>query len=86
MPILRRVMSTGILQGIFKARDKPKNTLSGSYYSFFFGSTSAGKPVNEQTTMQMTAVYSCVRILSETLAGLRFMSTNTMIQVERRKT
>jgi len=60
----------GILQGIFKARDKPKNTLSGSYYSFFFGSTSAGKPVNEQTAMQMTAVYSCVRILSETLAGL----------------
>ena len=48
----------GILQGIFKARDKPKNTLSGSYYSFFFGSTSAGKPVNEQTAMQMTAVYS----------------------------
>jgi len=60
----------GILQGIFKARDKPKNALGGSPYSFFFGSTSAGKPVNEQTAMQMTAVYSCVRILSETLAGL----------------
>jgi len=60
----------GILQGIFKARDKPKDALGGSRYSFFFGSTSAGKPVNEQTAMQMTAVYSCVRILSETLAGL----------------
>ena len=60
----------GILKGIFKARDKPKNALGGSPYSFFFGSTSAGKPVNEQTDMQMTAVYSCVRILSETLAGL----------------
>lgn len=60
----------GILQGIFKTRDKPKDALGGSRYSFFFGSTSAGKPVNEQTAMQMTAVYSCVRILSETLAGL----------------
>jgi len=60
----------GILQGIFKARDKPKDVLGGSRYSFFFGNTSAGKPVNEQTAMQMTAVYSCVRILSETLAGL----------------
>ena len=60
----------GILQGIFRARDKPKNALGGSRYSFFFGNTSAGKPVNEHTAMQMTAVYSCVRILSETLAGL----------------
>ncbi|MDS1028932.1 phage portal protein [Bacillota bacterium LX-D] len=59
-----------ILSGIFKPRDKPKDTLSGSRYNFFFGSTSSGKPVNEHTAMQMTAVYSCVRILSETLAGL----------------
>ena len=59
-----------IFQGIFKARDKPKDALGGSRYSFFFGNTSAGKPVNEHTAMQMTAVYSCVRILSETLAGL----------------
>jgi HK97 family phage portal protein len=63
-------MSMGILQGIFKARDKPKDSLSGSRYSFFFGGTTAGKPVNENTAMQMTAVYSCVRILAETLAGL----------------
>ena len=59
-----------ILQGIFKARDKPKDALGGSRYSFLFGGTTAGKPVNEHTAMQMTAVYSCVRILSETLAGL----------------
>jgi HK97 family phage portal protein len=63
-------MSMGILQGIFKARDKPQDALGGSRYSFFFGSTCAGKPVNEQTAMQMTAVYSCVRILSEAVAGL----------------
>jgi phage portal protein, HK97 family len=60
----------GILQGIFKARDKPKDAISSTPYSFFFGSTSSGKPVNEHTAMQMTAVYSCVRILAETLAGL----------------
>lgn len=54
----------GILQGIFKARDKPKDTLGGSRYNFFFGNSTSGKPVNEQTAMQMTAVYSCVRILS----------------------
>jgi HK97 family phage portal protein len=59
-----------IFQGIFKARDKPKDSLGGSRYNFFFGNTSSGKPVNEHTAMQMTAVYSCVRILSETLAGL----------------
>ncbi len=60
----------GILEGIFRARDKPKDSLSGSRYSFFFGGTTSGKPVNEHTAMQMTAVYSCVRILAETLAGL----------------
>ncbi len=60
---------------IFKARDKPKNNL-GSAFSFFFGSpshglgTTSGKTVNERTAMQTTAVYSCVRILSETIASL----------------
>ncbi|MEA5048160.1 MAG: phage portal protein [Eubacteriales bacterium] len=60
----------GIIQSVFHSRDKPKNYLSSSFYSFFFGSTSSGKPVNETTAMQMTAVYSCVRILSEAVAGL----------------
>ena len=58
------------LRAIFHSRDKPKDFFSGSRYSFFFGGTSSGKPVNETTAMQMTAVYSCVRILSETVAGL----------------
>ena len=58
------------LQRLFRSRDKPKDFLNGSHYSFFFGGTSSGKPVNETTAMQMTAVYSCVRILSETVAGL----------------
>ena len=59
-----------ILSAIFHSRDKPKDSLNSSRYSFFFGGTSSGKPVNETTAMQMTAVYSCVRILSETVAGL----------------
>ena len=60
----------GFLNSVFHSRDKPKNYLSSSFYSFFFGGTSSGKPVNETTAMQMTAVYSCVRILSEAVAGL----------------
>ena len=57
-----------IFQGIFKARDKPKNLGGGN--RFLWGSSSSGKVVNEKTAMQMTAVYSCIRILSEAIAGL----------------
>lgn len=53
-----------------RSRDKPKNSLPGSTYSFFFGSTTSGKTVNERTALQTTAVYACVRILSETIASL----------------
>ena len=60
----------GIFDYFFKSRDKPENRTSGSSYSFFFGSSSAGKRVNERSAMQMTAVYSCVRILSEAIASL----------------
>jgi HK97 family phage portal protein len=35
-----------------------------------FGGTSAGKAVNETTAMQTSAVYACVRILAEAVAGL----------------
>ena len=57
-----------IFSGLFRSRDKPKN-LGGST-SFLWGGSSSGKVVNEKTAMQMTAVYSCVRILSEAIAGL----------------
>lgn len=60
----------GILSGIFKVRDKPENSTAGSAYRFFLGTSSSGKTVNERSAMQMTAVYSCVRILSEAVAGL----------------
>ena len=60
----------GIFSGLFRSRDKPQNRTTGSAYSFFFGNSSAGKRVNERSAMQMTAVYSCVRILAEAVAGL----------------
>lgn len=60
----------GILSGLFKSRDKPENRTAGSSYAFYLGGTSSGKAVNERTAMQMTAVYACVRILSEAIAGL----------------
>ena len=60
----------GILQGLFRSRDKPQNRTAGSGYSFFMGTSAAGKSVNERSAMQMTAVYACVRILSEAIAGL----------------
>lgn len=56
--------------GIRGARDKPKDSYGGSAYSFFFGRSASGKNVNERAAMQTTAVYSCVRILAETVASL----------------
>ena len=60
----------GILSSLFRSRDKPSDRTSGSSYSFFMGGSTSGKRVNERTAMQMTAVYSCVRILSEAVASL----------------
>ena len=37
---------------------------------FNFGRSTSGKSVNEITAMQITAVYACVRILSEAVASL----------------
>ena len=60
-----------ILSSLFRSRDKPiKDMTSGSAYTFFMGGSTAGKNVNERSAMQMTAVYACVRILSEAIAGL----------------
>ena len=60
----------GLLKGLFRARGEPQDRTSGSAYSFFLGNSTSGKRVNERSSMQMTAVYSCVRILSEAVAGL----------------
>ena len=60
----------GIFSGVFKSRDKPTDRTAGSSYSFFLGNSSAGKYVTERSAMRMTAVYCCVRILSEAVASL----------------
>ncbi|WP_462333736.1 phage portal protein [Varibaculum cambriense] len=59
------------LRNWLRGRPKPvKNHQLSTSYSFLFGPTSAGRPVTERSAMQMTAVYSCVRILAEAIAGL----------------
>lgn len=61
----------GILSGLFRSRDKPvTDSTAGGAYRFFFGGSTLGKAVTERSSMQMTVVYSCVRILSEAVAGL----------------
>lgn len=60
----------GFLSRLFHSRDKPTNSTNGSAYRFLFGGSNSGKAVNERSAMQMTAVYACGRILSESIAGL----------------
>ena len=63
-------MRIPFLSKLFRTRDKPKDWYSGTDFRYLFGPTTSGKAVNEFTAMQTTAVYACVRILSETLAAL----------------
>ena len=60
----------GILDWLFRSRDKPTNSYHFNGWPFLFGKSAAGKCVNEFTAMQTTAVYACVRILAESIAGL----------------
>ena len=60
----------GFFSSLFRSRDAPRNRTAGSAYTFFFGGSTSGKAVTERSAMQMTAVYSCVRILAEAVAGL----------------
>lgn len=55
--------------GLFRARDKPKDSVSAAP-TFFFGMSGSGKPVNAQTAIQLSTVYACVRVISETVASL----------------
>ena len=69
---------------IFKSRDKPRNSTPGQSYGFLFGGTSSGKSVNERSAMQMTAVYACVRNLSEAIAReLLSNDDNTAMELSR---
>lgn len=60
----------GLFSGLFRSRDKPTDSTVGSRYAFYMGGSASGKVVTERSAMQMTAVYACVRILSEAIAGL----------------
>lgn len=59
-----------IFSRIFKTRAEPKDSLPGDGYRPYFGRTTAGNYVTERSSMQLTAVYACVRVLSEAVAGL----------------
>ena len=50
---------------MFKFFEKLLGTLQ-----YYFGRSAAGQTVNERTALQVTAVYACVRILAESIAGL----------------
>jgi HK97 family phage portal protein len=63
-------MHIPFLSKLFRTRDKPKDYYIGTDFRYLFGPSTSGKNVNEFTAMQTTAVYACVRILSETLAAL----------------
>lgn len=63
-------MHIPFLSQLFKSRDKPQDYYIGTDFRYLFGPSTSGNNVNEFTAMQTTAVYACVRILSETLAAL----------------
>lgn len=57
------------IRGLFKSRDKPKD----SYYfssPFLFGRSISGKSVDETTALQISAVFACCKILAESVACL----------------
>ena len=54
---------------LFRSRDKLTNFIS-THWQFLWGQSTSGRTVNDRTAMQVTAVYACVRILAEAIAGL----------------
>ncbi len=56
----------------FRSRDKPvvEDRLAGSGGTVYMGYSTSGNVVTERSAMQMTAVYACVRIIAEAIAGL----------------
>lgn len=54
---------------LFRARDKPQDSVSAAPM-FYFGTSGSGKSVTVQTAIQLSTVYACVRVISETVASL----------------
>ena len=55
--------------GLFRARDKPQDSVSAAPI-FYFGTSGSGKSVTVQSAIQLSTVYACVRVISETIASL----------------
>lgn len=67
----------GLLEwlGFAKPRDAPKlpdiqDNVRDSGNTFIFGRADSGERVDEKSAMQISTVYACVRLLSESVAGL----------------
>ena len=58
------------IKDIFRKKPKITNATNGSAYEFFKGISESGKNVTEKNSMELTAVYACVRVLSEAIASL----------------
>ena len=54
---------------LFRARDKPQDSVSPAP-TFYFGTSGSGKNVTAQSAIQLSTVYACVRVISETIASL----------------
>ena len=60
---------------LFRARDKPNRQASpqnavSAAPTFYFGSSLSGKSVTARSAIQLSTVYACVRVISETVASL----------------
>lgn len=53
-----------------RARESPQDSLPGEVYRAYYGYTTSGKTVTEKGSLQVSAVYACVRVLSEAVASL----------------
>lgn len=58
------------LRGLFQSRDKPQNFYHFNGAPFLFGQSISGKTVNEFTALQVSTVFACCKILSESVACL----------------
>jgi len=54
---------------LFHSQDKPRDAVSAAQ-SFYFGFSASGKSVNPRNAVQVSTVYACVRVISETIASL----------------
>ena len=59
------------LKALFRGRDAPgvRDAVSVAP-DFAFGAAASGKNVNEETAIQISTVYACVRVIAETIASL----------------